>query len=303
MPGSASQTRRAVLGRVASRPGPEARTGALPVVDESRTVPATMSGDLRDELRGLLAEAHGFLAWETELGGVGLRARPRTPEVRPAPEPATAAPARPVPSAAPPATPAPDAARLPIDEARRRLSLLAEEAAACTACRLHAQRTHSVFARGNPAADLVFVGEGPGFHEDQQGVPFVGPAGQLLDKMIAAMGYRPDDVYICNVVKCRPPENRTPEPDESRACGPFLVAQLEIVKPRAIVALGRCAAEGLSVMPPDGRGWRGRWASWKGVDVMPTYHPAYLLRSPEQKRVVWEDLQKVMAKLGVARRP
>lgn len=275
-----------------------------------------MSRDGQDELRSLLAEAHAFLSWERELGGVGLASRPRTPSVQAAvarsssasqaPTPAeagTGGAERSEPTAAPVLPTAPtDEARLPLEEARRRLAVLAEDAATCTACRLHATRTRSVFARGNPAAELVFVGEGPGYNEDQQGLPFVGEAGQLLDKMIAAMGYRPDDVYICNVVKCRPPENRTPEPDEALACAAFLVGQLDIVKPKAIVALGRCATEGLGVMPRDGRGWRGQWAKWKGIDVMPTYHPAYLLRTPEQKRVVWEDLQRVMALLGSGKR-
>jgi DNA polymerase len=183
-------------------------------------------------------------------------------------------------------------------ERRRRLSVLADKAAACTSCRLHAGRTKSVFARGSERADIAFIGEGPGFNEDQEGLPFVGAAGQLLDKMILAMGSNPSDVYVCNVVKCRPPENRTPLADEAIACSPFLVEQLELVSPKVIVALGRCAAENLGLAKPGAGGWRGSWGTWRGIPVMPTYHPAFLLRSPEFKRTVWEDLQKVMAHLG-----
>ncbi len=178
------------------------------------------------------------------------------------------------------------------------LQVLQDRAAACTACGLHHGRTKSVFARGDQRSELVFVGEGPGFHEDQQGVPFVGPAGQLLDKMIAAMGYARDEVYICNVVKCRPPDNRTPLPDEAKACEDFLVGQLANVNPKMIVSLGKCATEALGCMEPGQRRWRGVFSEYAGVPVMPTYHPAFLLRSPQFKRAVWDDLQLVMAKLG-----
>jgi DNA polymerase len=177
------------------------------------------------------------------------------------------------------------------------LQALQAEAAQCTRCVLHEKRTKSVFSRGSPEAELVFVGEGPGRDEDLQGEPFVGAAGQLLDRMIVAMGYGRDQVYICNVVKCRPPENRTPRPEEMQACSRFLVPQLQAVRPKLIVALGRCAAQALGVAEAMGS-WRGRWGAYQGIAVMPTYHPAYLLRSPEQKRTVWEDLQLVMARLG-----
>ena len=178
-----------------------------------------------------------------------------------------------------------------------RLQELAREAALCTACELHRERTRSVFHRGDPHTRLVFVGEGPGYEEDQQGEPFVGQAGQLLDRMIAAMGFDRDRVYICNVVKCRPPGNRTPRPEEAQTCARFLREQLEIIRPAVIVALGRCAAQNLGAAPPSGR-WRGAWGRWQGIPVMPTYHPAYLLRTPSAKRPVWEDLQKVMKKLA-----
>jgi len=171
----------------------------------------------------------------------------------------------------------------------------------CTRCRLHEGRTNTVFGVGNPEARLCFVGEGPGRDEDLRGEPFVGRAGQLLDRMIKAMGLSRDDVYICNVVKCRPPENRTPLPDEMATCAPFLDRQLDVVAPEAVVALGACAARQLlSTTLPMGR-LRGRFHEWRGVPVMPTYHPAYLLRNEEAKRPVWDDLQQVMAKLGLAR--
>ncbi len=192
-----------------------------------------------------------------------------------------------------------DSVSVPASASDRRalLSVLATEVSTCTRCRLHEKRTRTVFARGSENAEIAFVGEGPGYNEDQQGLPFVGAAGQLLDKMIGAMGYGRDEVYVCNVVKCRPPENRTPLPDEAATCEPFLTRQLEVVAPKVIIALGRCAAENLGCAEP-GRSWRGSWGSWRGVPVMATYHPAYLLRSPEMKRPVWEDLQKVMARLG-----
>lgn len=200
-------------------------------------------------------------------------------------------------------TPSPEAAyrvSLPMAERERRHAALSEQAAACTACPLHAGRQRNVFARGALDAELAFVGEGPGHQEDRQGLPFVGPAGQLLDRMIVAMGYTRDSVYICNIVKCRPPDNRTPLPPEAAACLPWLEAQLQLVQPKVIVALGRCAAEHLGCMPPSGRGWRGRWTTWQDVPVLATYHPAYLLRTPAQKRTTWADLQQVMARLGRA---
>jgi DNA polymerase len=180
---------------------------------------------------------------------------------------------------------------------RLRLQQLAVDASECKRCVLHEKRSRSVFERGSPDAEIAFVGEGPGRDEDAQGLPFVGAAGQLLDKMIAAMGYARDQVYVCNVVKCRPPENRTPRPEEAIACSHFLVPQLETVAPKVIVALGRCAAQALGVAEATGS-WRGRWGTWRGVPILPTYHPAFLLRSPEFKRTVWEDLQMVMARLG-----
>ncbi len=172
----------------------------------------------------------------------------------------------------------------------------------CKRCKLHEARTQVVFGVGNPEAKLVFVGEGPGADEDAQGIPFVGRAGQLLTQMIEGTAKREGipllrkDVYICNVVKCRPPGNRTPEPDEMEACSPFLFRQLEAIRPKAICALGGTAAKGLLKRSEGVTKMRGKWYDWRGIPVMVTYHPSYLLRPYNQdaKREAWEDLKKVL---------
>ncbi|HEX3117823.1 MAG TPA: uracil-DNA glycosylase [Candidatus Acidoferrum sp.] len=171
----------------------------------------------------------------------------------------------------------------------------------CTRCKLHKGRNKIVFADGDPKAKLVFVGEGPGRDEDMQGLPFVGRAGKLLTQMIEAMGLKRGDVYICNVVKCRPPENRLPEPDEIKTCSPFLMRQLEVVDPKVIVALGACAAQTLLQTTRGISHFRGQWQEFRGRKLMATYHPAYLLRNPPAKADVWKDLQMVMAELGLKR--
>jgi DNA polymerase len=170
----------------------------------------------------------------------------------------------------------------------------------CTRCKLGRGRTNLVFGVGNPSAELMFVGEGPGEDEDLRGEPFVGRAGQLLTKMIEAMGFQRGDVYIANVVKCRPPGNRNPEPDEIEACEPFLRAQIAAVRPRVLVALGKFAAQTLLRDTSPISRLRGRWFEYGGVRLMPTFHPAYLLRSPNEKGKAWEDLQLVMKELGKA---
>lgn len=226
--------------------------------------------------------------------------------VEPATRPAATAPsepaghvgARPAPLA-PPAGSPPDVTRL---------AVLADEARACTRCELHTSRNESVFSRGTGSSGLVFVGEGPGEEEDRSGQPFVGPAGQLLDKMIAAMQLARDDVYVCNIVKCRPPKNRKPDMDEMARCMPFLNEQLTIIKPRVIVALGATAVQGLLGTSEGITRLRGQWKLYRGnIPVMPTFHPAYLLRQPQAKREVWKDLQEVLRQLGAsplgARRP
>jgi len=180
------------------------------------------------------------------------------------------------------------------------LRLIREDLGDCTRCRLHAQgRKQIVFGVGNPEADLMFVGEGPGADEDEQGEPFVGRAGQLLNKMIEAMGLRRDQVYIANVVKCRPPGNRTPERDECDTCSPFLFRQIDTIKPRAIVALGAVAAKTLLGLNDTMANMRGRWFDYRGTKLRVTYHPAYLLRDPRQKGEAWKDLQEVMKYLGL----
>lgn len=168
----------------------------------------------------------------------------------------------------------------------------------CTRCRLSQSRTRIVFGEGSDQARLVFVGEGPGFEEDRSGRPFVGAAGQLLTKIIAAMNLSRSDVYICNIVKCRPPDNRNPASNEIERCLPFLQRQLAAINPRVICALGSVAARTLlNSQAPISR-LRGRFHEFNGIPVMPTFHPAYLLRNPEQKRAVWEDIQQIMKLLS-----
>ena len=189
------------------------------------------------------------------------------------------------------------------------LKMIREDLGDCTRCKLHQQgRKQIVFGVGNPRAELMFVGEGPGADEDAQGEPFVGRAGQLLNNMIKAMGLRREDVYIANIVKCRPPANRQPERDECETCSPFLMRQISAIKPRAIVALGATAAKNLLAINAPMSELRGRWydfkpagsdASWGGARLAVTYHPAFLLRDPRQKGEAWKDLQMVMKHLGI----
>jgi DNA polymerase len=260
------------------------------------------SSDLQ-KAAGLLAGA--LRARLAELEKSGIHALPR---VKSAP-PRAAASGDSTPSKAP--STAPNDADAPAQGAiealltkdlapEKALSILEDEIlGACTRCRLHGGRRNIVFGVGNPQAEVVFVGEGPGANEDAQGEPFVGRAGELLTRMIeAGMGYGRSEVYICNVVKCRPPNNRDPEVDEVAACEPFLKAQLALIKPRVIVTLGRYASQCLlQTQSPMGR-LRGRWASYEGIDLMPTWHPSYLLRTPAKKREAWEDLKMVLTRLG-----
>ena len=169
----------------------------------------------------------------------------------------------------------------------------------CTRCKLHRHRNKIVFGAGNPHAELMFVGEGPGHDEDLKGLPFVGRAGQLLTQMIEAMGLSRNDVYIANVVKCRPPENRTPEKDEVSTCMPFLLRQIGAIQPKVIVCLGSVAAQALLTTNKGISRFRGEWFDFRGSRLMATYHPAYLLRNPHAKPEVWTDLKKVMAYLGL----
>ena len=181
--------------------------------------------------------------------------------------------------------------------AKEALTQIREEIGDCTRCKLCQGRTRIVYGVGNLKARLMFVGEGPGRDEDLQGEPFVGRAGQLLTRMIEAMGLKRSDVYIANVVMCRPPENRLPEPDEVATCSPFLFRQIETIRPGVIVTLGNLAAQTLLNTRAGISKLRGEFRDWRGIRLMPTFHPAYLLRNPEMKKPCWEDLQKVMALL------
>jgi uracil-DNA glycosylase len=203
--------------------------------------------------------------------------------------------------ALPPAAPSqPDRPIIPLTDvgAADRLVAIRAEIGDCTRCKLHTGRTNLVFGVGNPEATLMFIGEGPGADEDEQGEPFVGRAGQLLTQIIRAMGFAREEVYIANVVKCRPPGNRNPEADEIAQCSPFLQAQIASIKPKVIVALGKFAAQTLLATETPISRLRGRFHEMGDTVVMPTFHPSYLLRNPAAKREVWEDMKMVMARLN-----
>lgn len=192
----------------------------------------------------------------------------------------------------------------PLDTAEKKRRLIAldtNEVRGCTKCRLCETRTHTVFGEGDPEAKVFFIGEGPGENEDLSGRPFVGRAGDLLNKMIGAMGLKREQVYIANVVKCRPPANRTPAPDEVATCTPYLERQLEIVRPRAIVTLGLPATRYMLNSRASMGKLRGQWHTWRGIKLMPTFHPAYVLRqyTEETRAAVWSDLQQVMVELDL----
>jgi len=269
-----------------------------------------MSDERKEALAEIAAEALRHLTWLQEAGVREVpRPDPKAFVARPAPPasaPSVAADPSPRPAPAPAPAPAPGpafstaAATAPGQKGcgSPALAAVRDDLGDCRRCKLAAGRTTLVFGVGSPTAELMFVGEGPGADEDVQGEPFVGRAGQLLTKMIEAMGYRRDEVYIANVVKCRPPGNRNPEPDEIEACEPFLRRQIEAVGPKVIVALGKFAAQTLLRSAIPITKLRGTWSTYGGVRLMPTFHPAYLLRSPEEKKKAWADLQLVMAELG-----
>jgi uracil-DNA glycosylase family 4 len=184
------------------------------------------------------------------------------------------------------------------------LRAIREDIGDCTRCRLAKQgRKQIVFGVGNPRAELMFIGEAPGADEDQQGEPFVGRAGQLLNNMIKAMGLRREDIYIANIIKCRPPGNRTPERDECETCSPFLMRQIATIKPKVLVALGAVAAKTLLAINAPMSELRGKWYDFRGTKLAVTYHPAFLLRDPRQKKEAWKDLQMVMKDLGLVAPP
>jgi uracil-DNA glycosylase family 4 len=188
---------------------------------------------------------------------------------------------------------------VPAAERAAAMQLIRDEMGECTRCALHKGRNKLVFGDGSPTARLMFVGEGPGADEDAQGLPFVGKAGQLLNNMIAAMGLKREEVYIANVVKCRPPGNRVPEPEEGATCSPFLFRQIDVVRPEVLVALGATAATWLLGTRQPLAGLRGRVHTMRGTRLIVTYHPAYLLRDPRQKKEAWADLQIAMRELGL----
>jgi uracil-DNA glycosylase len=276
-----------------------------------------MSRDLSapEHRRLLLDSVRDYLSQLAEEGLEGLPAsapraaivtpdKPASVAKPPAPAPAPVSSAAPAAAASSPRPPLPAPgellSRYPGLEKTASLEELSAFIGDCKRCKLAPLRTHLVFGVGNPTADLMFVGEAPGADEDARGEPFVGRAGQLLTDIIErGMGLKRSDVYICNVIKCRPPDNRNPEPDEVAACEPFLMRQIDLVRPRAIVALGTFAVQALlKVKTPISR-LRGNWHEVRGVKLMPTFHPAYLLRSPGEKRVVWQDIQEVMKLLGL----
>ena len=253
----------------------------------------------RDELREIVTELRGYLEFYQELGltHIGGAARPVK---EPPAEPAAVSRAEEALPVMPKKEPLQsdlfgesaqaEAADPPAAET---LEDIRADIGECTRCRLHEARTRIVFGEGDPNAELVFVGEGPGADEDQQARPFVGRSGQLLTKIIEAMGYRREQVYLANIVKCRPPQNRTPLKDEVGTCEGFLFRQLAVIKPKVIVTLGTPATQTLLRTKDSITGMRGRFFDYRGAKVLPTFHPAYLLRSPEKKREVWEDMKKV----------
>ncbi|MGD0074282.1 MAG: uracil-DNA glycosylase [Candidatus Binataceae bacterium] len=271
--------------------------GDSPLAPERRTIIAT----LRDYVEQLVEEGlEGLPAGATRARTDAERASPpRTDAAAIASAPTTApAPARPVAASAP----APGAlfSAYPGLDKTAELPELREFIGDCRRCKLAPGRTNLVFGVGDPRAELMFVGEGPGADEDAVGEPFVGRAGQLLTDIIErGMKMERRDVYICNVIKCRPPGNRNPEPDEVAACEPFLMRQIELVKPRVIVGLGTFAVQSLLKVKTPISKLRGVWHDFRGVRLMPTFHPAYLLRNPGDKRLVWADIQEVMRALNL----
>ncbi len=277
--------------------------------------------DMQKEFLEILADVRAHLEYQRALGvrtielPQGETAAPRIRPVLPTRPSAVPAPARTA-AAAPslprkgedapkqahpsPVIPSPPIAETPAGQPLT-LEAVREELGDCTRCKLHKSRKNIVFGEGNPKTTIAFVGEGPGFEEDQQGRPFVGEAGELLTKIIeSGMGIKRADVYICNIVKCRPPGNRNPEPDEVAACIGFVKKQIAAINPKVIVTLGNVPTQNLLGTKQGITKLRGTWQSYGGIPVMPTFHPAYLLRSPGEKKKVWEDIQKVMGRLGIA---
>ena len=254
--------------------------------------------EIQQELLEIVTQVRTHLEYQKALGVTVV-------ESLTLPAPAAAIDAQPVIKSVKAAAPAPQepenkktTATLSPPASSGTLSSVREELGDCTRCKLSNGRHSIVFGEGNPEARLVFIGEGPGQEEDQQGRPFVGAAGQLLtDIIVKGMLLKREDVYICNIVKCRPPGNRNPEPDEIEACEPFLIKQLQAIHPQVIVALGNVAVKTLLKTKAGITSLRGAWQTYQGIPLMPTFHPAYLLRAPGDKKLVWEDIKKVMAEM------
>jgi uracil-DNA glycosylase family 4 len=250
----------------------------------------------QDELPALLAVIRAHVDYQRRLGVLGYPPALRSVPVPPPPT-ATAAS---VEWRAPAVVETPDLFAEPGVTRADSLEELREAIGDCQRCKLAPHRTNLVFGVGNPRARLMFVGEGPGADEDAKGEPFVGRAGQLLTEIITkGMRLARSDVYIANVIKCRPPGNRNPEPDEVASCEPFLVRQIELIAPEVIVALGKFATQTLLRTKTPITQLRGRWFDYHGIRLMPTFHPAYLLRNPADKRLVWQDIRQVMERLGL----
>jgi len=234
---------------------------------------ASLSEHPRQELRELVVGLETWLRFQRRLGWLGV------------PRPEEGAPPLDAPMAAP-------------RSGRPTLAEIREEMGDCKRCKLFRNRTHLVFGEGSPQARLMFVGEAPGAEEDREGRPFVGPAGQLLNSLLDKLGLRREEVYIANVVKSRPPGNREPEQDEVAACLPFLIKQIESIRPQVIVTLGRVATHNLLKTATPLTKLRGEWQKFQGIKVMPTFHPSYLLRFPKERHKTWDDMQRVMEYLA-----
>lgn len=256
------------------------------------------------DLQQFAQDLTDFLEYKKEEGFQTLEiSRETLTALRPAPAPKPSPAQRPAAatqrSTYRPPQPAAEVPQSSVRVSGKTLEEIAKQVSTCTACPLHSTRTNTVPGEGNPnRPDVMFIGEGPGADEDAQGRPFVGAAGHLLNKMIGAMGYKREEVFIANIVKCRPPGNRVPMPEEMTACLPYLRAQIALIQPKLIVALGKTSVEGLLNKPVAITKFRGTWCTYEGIDLMPTYHPAFLLRSPGRKGEAWSDLKAVLAKLG-----
>lgn len=259
---------------------------------------ASIAADLAATLDVELQEGRSGVELAADVAARFLRPDRATPCALPSAAGAPASASRGTPSPAPATTPVAQAAGAPASSSADDLATVAADVAACALCGLHATRTRTVPGVGRTGPDVMFIGEAPGADEDAQGLPFVGRAGQLLTKMVEAMGFSRDEVFIANILKCRPPGNRPPTPQEMEVCMPFLRRQIALVRPKVLVALGSTATKGLLRTERLISQLRGRWTTFEGIPLMPTFHPSYLLRMPAAKRDAWADLLLVLKHLG-----